>query len=232
MRAFWTKLVGALAATAATAAIAALAGCAATNAAMGGNTSQAAQAGAAWDYGPDGVILDLVADPALNMYAGQSHTVLLGVYQLPDAAPFRQKMTDPAAAAQTLDSGTPDADVISLARYVIVPGKRAIIKLDRAQNAKYVGISVGYFRADARTMRVFKVPLAVDKKGWVSSTYKAAPAVLMLQLRLGVDGIIEAKAVDFDAARQSALEKASAEATVPLRLPVAEPQSPPPTPQR
>lgn len=226
MLAFCTRLLCCAAATLA------LAGCAATNAAMGGNTPKLAQAEARWDYTADGIVLDVSADAALNFYAGQSHTVLLGVYQVAEASSFRQLMADPAATAGTLDSGAAGDGVLSFARYVIAPGTRTIIKLDRAQHAKFIGIGAGYYGLDGDgAMRLFEVPLAMSSRGWVSTTYSAAPSALMLQLRLGAARIVNATQMPLGPEQQRLLEAAAGVQRAPLRLPApdAAPALPVPT---
>lgn len=179
--------------------LALLTGCAAANSAMGGNDKKTALAEAKWVFAKGSIMLDLSTDKRLNDYAGEAHTTILGVYQLSDAAPFQKLMSDVTSASKTLVTGKVGPEVIHFTRYVVEPGKHILLKIDRAQDAKYVGINIGYFEPDAAgSLRLFEIPLTVSNTGWISSTYSASPAILLLRIQLGTDSIVNAKQVDVD----------------------------------
>lgn len=175
-----------------------LGGCAAANSAMGGNTRKDAVAEISWDYAAKAVLVELEADPKLNQYGGDAHTLVLGVYQMEDAAAFYKLIADSALVAKSLESGKAEG-FTHFARYVVTPGQRSILSLDRAQKAKFVGIAAGYYLMDAaRSARLFEVPLTVESEGLVSKTYKAAPAVLAVRLNLGAEQVMNAQRLNHD----------------------------------
>lgn len=173
---------------------ASLTGCTAANSALGGNTRKSAIAEARWQYAKDALVLELAADTRLNEYDDEAHTLLLGVYQMADPAQFYKLMANPEALAKTLENGNAGNGFVDFSRHVIVPGQHTVLSLDRAQDARFVGISAGYYHiTPKRITRLFPIPLQVDSTGWLGRTYTAAPSVLRLRLQLGAEGIIGAE---------------------------------------
>jgi type VI secretion system VasD/TssJ family lipoprotein len=170
------------------------AGCAATNSAMGGNTAKQARAEVSWDYASDALLLEIDAADELNLHQGAPHTLLLTVFQMAEDKAFRKLIADPVALARALESNQPGSDFVLTQRYIVAPGKRTLLSLDRAGQARFVGIVAAYYRLDAAsTARLFEVPLVVSSKGWISSTYSAEPGPLAIRLQLGAQGIVEAR---------------------------------------
>jgi type VI secretion system VasD/TssJ family lipoprotein len=176
-----------------------MAGCSTANSMLGGNTRKQALADISWDFAKDAVMIEITADPRMNQYRDESHTLLLGVYQMVDTAPFYKLIADPAALGKQLGSGKSDEGFVQFVRYVVAPGQHSILLLDRAQKAKFIGITAGYYDLNADSAaRMFEVPMSVQSEGMVTSTYKAAPAVLALRLDLGADGIVNAVRLNRD----------------------------------
>lgn len=172
----------------------ALAGCAAANSAMGGNTAKQARAEVSWGFASDALLLEIDAADELNLYQGAPHTLLLTVFQMAEDKAFRKLIADPVALARALESNQLGSDFVLTQRYIVAPGKRTLLSLDRASEARFIGIVAGYYRLDAAsTARLFEVPLAVSSKGWISSTYSAEPAPLAIRLQLGAQGLVEAR---------------------------------------
>lgn len=188
-----------------------VAGCSATNSLLGGNTRKDAVAEIAWEYAQNAVMLEIEADPKLNEYGGEAHTLVLGVYQMEDSAAFYKLVADPLMVGKTLESGKGGEGFVHFARYVVKPGQRSILSLDRAQKAKFVGIAAGYYQmADGKSARLFQVPLTVESDGLLSKTYKAAPALLAIRLNFGPDEVMNAQRLNHDPTQKKLSE------TVPL----------------
>lgn len=204
----WWKAGACLAAAAL---VTVLAGCSTANSLMGGNTRKEAVAEIAWDFARNAILVEVEADTRLNQYGGEAHTLVLGVYQMEDSAAFYKLIADAALVGKSLESGKGGEGFVHFARYVVTPGQRSILSLDRAQKAKFVGIAAGYYQIEAaRSARLFEVPLTVESEGMVSTTYKAAPALLAVRLNLGPDELVNAQRLNRDPT-----EKKSSEA-VPL----------------
>ena len=188
-----------------------LGGCAAANSLLGGNSKKQAVAEIAWEFAPNAVLIEIEADNRLNEFAGEAHTLLLGVYQMEDSAAFYKLIADMNLVGKSLESGKPGDGFAHFERYVIKPGQRSILALDRAQKAKFLGITAGYYRMDAaKSARLFQVPLTVESDGLVTTTYKAAPAVLALRLNFGPGELLNAQRLNHDPSQKRLQE------TVPL----------------
>jgi type VI secretion system VasD/TssJ family lipoprotein len=174
-------------------------GCAAANSALGGNSRKDAVAEIAWEFAKDGLMIEVAAEPNLNQYRNEAHTLLLGVYQMEDSAAFYKMIADPAALAQSLGGGKGNDAFVQFTRYVVVPGQHSILILDRAQKAKFIGVVAGYYQMSGPTSaRLFEVPLTISSEGLVSKTWKAAPAQLAARMSFGADGILNAERLNYD----------------------------------
>lgn len=177
-----------------------LQGCSAVNSAMGGNSQKEAKADVSWDYAPKAIQIELASDEQLNAYSGQAHTVVLAVFQLEDAKAFTQLLGDAAGLKAMLASGDAASGIIQMDRYVVSPGKRTLLDIDRLQDTKFVGIVAGYYDFDpVAGARLFRIPLNIDSSGLISTTYTAQPAHLALRLQLGRSRIVNAQSLTFDA---------------------------------
>lgn len=189
-------------------------GCSSVNSALGGNTQKEAKAEVSWDYQRNGIQIELIANADLNAYFDQPHTLVLGVLQLEDSKTFLQLLNDPKNLTGILASGNPGSDILHMDRYVVSPGKRDILDIDRVQDAKFVGIVAGYYRFDPPgAARLFRIPLNISTAGLVSTTHKAVPASLALRLQLGRQRITNAQSLTFDPDQQPNVE------SIPLETP-------------
>lgn len=196
----WTALAAVRPAFFATllAAVLMLQGCA------GGNTSAQALSSVDWRFARDAVTLDIFSTPDLNFASDEPHTLVLAVFQMRDAAVFRKLLTDPDALGGVLEGAPPADGFLRVTRYVVSPGKQSTISIDRAENARFVGIAAGYFEFDAsKAARVFEVPVSITRKGWFTHHYDAAPGPLALRLELGALAITRAEIQDGTAVRST-----------------------------
>lgn len=152
-----------------------------------------------WEFAKDAVMVEVSAAPNLNEYAGQSHTLLLGVYQMADPAPFYKMLAAPGLLAQSLSSQKGGDAYVQFTRYVVAPGQHSILILDRAQKAKYIGLVAGYYKlSGATSARLFEIPLSVSGEGWLTTTWSAAPMTLAVRMNFGADGILNADKLNHD----------------------------------
>lgn len=164
-----------------------------------------------WSFEKEGIWLELAAQTDLNFYANRSHSLVLGVWQVEDEKVFVKLMGDPSSVSHALATGTLPKAVLQLDRYVIQPDTRTLLKIDRVQNAKYVGLVAGYYVFEpARSARYYRIPLNIQSTGLISKDYTAEPAILALKMVLGSQRIINAQSLTYDADKKVVLE------TVPL----------------
>ncbi|MER1967069.1 type VI secretion system lipoprotein TssJ [Castellaniella sp. GW247-6E4] len=188
-------------------------GCSSMNSAMGGNTQKEAKAEVSWDYARSAIQIELASDDNLNAYFNQPHTLVMGVFQLEDPKTFMKLLGDSGKLKTILATGDAGQDIVQLDRYVVSPGKRTILDIDRVQNTKFVGIVAGYYDFDATaSARLFRIPLNIQTSGLVSTTYKAEPAHLALRVQLGRTRIANAQSLTFDADQKPNIEAVPLEA--------------------
>jgi len=164
---------------------------------LGGNTRKDALAQATWPFANDAVIIETRAGPSLNQYAGEAHTLLLGVFQMSDAETFHKLIADPAAIAAAMASGRGGDTFLQFSRYVVTPGQCSMLVLDRAQKAKFVGVTAGYYQMSATgSARLLEIPLVTTSKGWVINTYTTAPGPLVVRMNFGAEAILDSETIN------------------------------------
>jgi type VI secretion system VasD/TssJ family lipoprotein len=159
-----------------------------------------AKAEVKWPYAKNAIMLELASDVDLNFYSNRAHTIVLGVLQFGDEKDFPKLLTQPADLIKALTSGNLPGGALQLDRYVVSPGARLLLEIDRVQDAKFVGIVAGYYQFDVtRAARYFRIPLNIQSTGIITKDYKAAPSVLALRLALGSQRIVNAESLTHDA---------------------------------
>jgi type VI secretion system VasD/TssJ family lipoprotein len=159
----------------------------------GGGPPKDPLADVSWSYATDAVMLEIVADPGLNEYDGQPHTLLLGIYETADAQAFRNLVADPDALSATMATGKVPTTFQQFSRYVVAPGQHSYLILDRAQNTRSIGIVTGYAQMGAtNAARQFDVPVVTKTSGFIFKTRTKLPGPLVVQLNLGSQGILNA----------------------------------------
>ncbi|OPX40637.1 MAG: type VI secretion system lipoprotein TssJ [Deltaproteobacteria bacterium] len=137
-------------------------------------------------YGKGEIQLQLQAAPDLNTYEGSPHTLLLCLYQLKDPNAFNQLTGDEDGLYKLLECGPFDPSVTNIKRLIMRPGQATSVQLDRAEGTKYVGLVAGYSTMKKENMiRLFKIPVLVEKKGFISTTKVQKPGPLALDILLG-----------------------------------------------
>lgn len=150
-----------------------------------------------YTYGKGGITLHLKADAQLNLYQGSSHTLLICTYQLRDPNGFNQLSGDEDGLYKLLECGPFDASVTNVKRLIVQPGQNVSFTLDRAEGTKYVGFIAGYSQlAKDKIVRLFKIPIIVEKKGLLRTTKIQKPGPLELEILLGPQGIKQVKSVE------------------------------------
>ncbi len=139
-----------------------------------------------WSYEKDAIQVHLKSNPKLNFDEGMSHTLLVCLYQLKDPNAFNQLADDTEGIYKLLECGLFDAGVATSKRIIVNPGKDVTMTLDRAEGAKYVAAVAGYYTLQKdRMIRMFEVPVVIEKKGIISTTKTAKPGALKIELELG-----------------------------------------------
>ena len=136
-----------------------------------------------WRFEKNAIILHLKVDPNVNLYDGNSHTLLVCFHQLGDPNAFNQLRGNPDGLSKLLECNRFDASVGQSKKVVFHPGQEWTESFDRAEGAKYVGIVAGYFNLhEERVVRLLPIPVVEQK---TPTGAALVPAKLYQDLYLG-----------------------------------------------
>ncbi len=139
-----------------------------------------------WTYAKDAILIEMKSDPKLNFDEGVPHTLLVCLYQLKDPNTFNQLSEDTDGIYKLLECKLFDSSVATAKRIIVRPGKDVNVKLDRAEGAKYVALVAGYYTLEkARMVRLYDIPVVIEKKGLIKATQISKPQPLNITVQLG-----------------------------------------------
>jgi len=115
-----------------------------------------------WKYEKDAIRLHYRSDSRVNSYQGNSHTLMLCIYQFRDPNAFNQLVGEEDGLSKLLECSRIDPSVTGSKRMTVYPGDEKTESLDRAEGTKYVGIVAGYYLLHKeRSVRFYEVPLSL-----------------------------------------------------------------------
>jgi len=142
----------------------------------------------AWSFGPKAIQISYHAAHDLNVYDGKAHTILLCCYQLSDPDIFNNLSKSEDGITRLLKCVRFDKAVVDCTRVIVQPGEEKTIELDRAENARWVGLAAGYYELNPEMVtRLIAIPVAVQKKWLILKT--PVPGNLAVDLVLGTKQI-------------------------------------------
>ncbi|WP_302476224.1 type VI secretion system lipoprotein TssJ [Pandoraea iniqua] len=165
-------------------------GCSSFNQMLGGSSEQDALAGLSWSYEQRAIEVSIHADDRLNLADGQAHGLFIRIVQMADPSVFVSHISHPDAIAQLLTRMTLPTGFVAMDSIYVQPGEQRRLSFARAEGAKYVGVVAGYADLTRHDlMRLFRIGVAVKRSGWLVKSRSASPAVLVIDLQLGAQGI-------------------------------------------
>lgn len=146
-----------------------------------------------WDFEQDAIHLRYDASPDLNQYGGSSHTLMLLVFQLTDAADFASYAQTPDGILRLLQYHDLDRrktidlkNKADLQRFFITPGSSDVLHIDRVEDARWIGVVAGYFDiVPEQSTRVIRIPVEETEHGFLRKTIHSRPGRLFVDIRLG-----------------------------------------------
>jgi type VI secretion system VasD/TssJ family lipoprotein len=137
-------------------------------------------------YGEGAIKIHVKADSKLNLSDGQAHSLMLCAYQLKDPNAFNHLAGDQDGLYRLLECSLFDAGAVGAERLIIQPGQDIVFNLNRAEGAKYVSVAAGYYSIQKeRILRLYEIPVVVEKKGLIKRTKKQKLDTLEIELKLG-----------------------------------------------
>ncbi|MBN1850102.1 MAG: type VI secretion system lipoprotein TssJ [Deltaproteobacteria bacterium] len=137
-------------------------------------------------YEEGAIKIHIKADFQLNLSEDRSHSLMLCVYQLKDPNAFNHLTSDQQGLYRLLECGLFDADTVGAERFIIQPGQDIVFNLSRAQGARYIAVVAGYYLIQKeRIVRLYEIPVVVEKKGIIKRAQKQILDTLEIELKLG-----------------------------------------------
>jgi predicted component of type VI protein secretion system len=93
----------------------------------------------------DAITVVIKADPQLNRFGKNAHTLFLCLYQLKDPNGFNQLAQEKGGVSRLIECGRFDATVASVRQLVVQPGQELKEIRDRAEGARFIGVATGYY---------------------------------------------------------------------------------------
>lgn len=97
---------------------------------------------------PGALTLDITASPLLNLFDNAPHALRLVVYHLSDAAALEQLAATNDGMIKLLQGERFDESVRGIRVLEIQPGQECRVRIDRAENGRYVGLAAGYHQLE------------------------------------------------------------------------------------
>ena len=136
-----------------------------------------------WTFAAKAIEIRFKADGNLNFYDGEPHTLAVAVYQMSDPSVYLGYGTSRDKLTEIMDAHRFDPSVTSFQQVFLQPGEERVIRFDRAEKSRFVGVVAGYFQSDPdQTTRLFEVPVLVTPG---KDTVLAAPGTLNINIFAG-----------------------------------------------
>ena len=138
------------------------------------------------EYEEGAIKIHVKANAQLNLSDGKPHTLLVCLYQLRDPNVLNQLASDQEGLYRLLECNLFDASVVGAKKLIIQPGQDITLNLDRAEGARYVAVAAGYYLIQReRMVRLYEIPVVIEKKGIVRRTKRKKLDTLEIDLKLG-----------------------------------------------
>ena len=147
-----------------------------------------------WTYETKSIAVRIKVKKELNLFSDTSHTVLMGIYQLSDSNGFLSSTSTEEGIRGLLASvkkvtDLPVPGIVSSRKLTIKPNKEEVLVLDRSENARFIGIIVGYYSLDPKkTTAIIPIPAVQDPKTGMSrfNPFSKAPPVRPGKLKIWI----------------------------------------------
>ncbi len=156
----------------------------------GGSTPDPKLTTPQWTYEPGAVKLRYRADPMLNKYDEEGHSLFLCIYQLNSPNGFNNLAKTEQGLRKLLECKSFDQTVVYYENLFVEPGQDQLEFLDRAEGATYLGVAAGYNQLDPRqSTRLFQYPVEEKTEGFFTTTTTRKPGKIFINLFLGPFGV-------------------------------------------
>lgn len=129
-----------------------------------------------WPLQKQAIELTFHADPQVNFYAGQPHTLTISLFQLDEPNAYKQLAEREQGRRQLLAQSKDLPPQLASERFYLEPGETRTLVFDRAERARWIAIAAGYFdpQIDATTA-VEKIDYVIQREGLITGEKAAIP---------------------------------------------------------
>lgn len=143
-----------------------------------------------WIFQEEGIILRISADKKLHSESGEPKPLNLVIYQLKSIKEFHRISEEKSGLYKLLKCKEFDHSVAAVKKIKVLPGSETILRIDRVEEARYVGVVAGYNAMEKEKMvRVYGVPVYVKKEKMFAGTRSIRPGVLNKRIVFGEESI-------------------------------------------
>ncbi len=146
-----------------------------------------------WGYQQKAISLEIESEKSLNAFDNAPNALLMKVFQFTDPRAFLIASKSSSGLRRLLTAEQIDPACIGIERFIVLPGNKQALIIDREEGARYLGVVLGYSNfKQAKIARL--IPIVTLKKTIKKSPLSIVrtenrPALLTLKLSLGADGI-------------------------------------------
>ncbi|MFC1850648.1 type VI secretion system lipoprotein TssJ [candidate division CSSED10-310 bacterium] len=146
----------------------------------------------AWDFGQKAIEISYEADDSLNLYKNRPHTLAVIIYQMSDTNAFDDLSAYQEGLKKLLKNELFDPSVQARRRIIVKPGEKDTLVLDRAEEAKWVGLVAGYYDLHPdKSTSVIKIPVMYNIKGLIKEKKEATIKKVYVHVLFGRYGFEE-----------------------------------------
>lgn len=142
-------------------------------------------------FASDAINIDMIADPQLNAFNRVPNSCTVLIIQAERRDQLESLLNNPALLRNLFARAGGSENILKLDSYVMMPGQRVTLHLDRVEQARYVALIAGYYPLpNERHTRIFSIPLELSSQGWWNKRWQAHFIPINIEITLGEATII------------------------------------------
>lgn len=142
-------------------------------------------------FASDAINIDLIADPQLNAFNRVPNSCTVLIIQAERREQLDGLLNNPTLLRNLFARAGGSENILKLDSYVMMPGQRVTLHLDRVEQTRYVALIAGYYPLpNERHARVFSIPLELTSQGWWNKRWQANFIPINIEITLGEASIV------------------------------------------
>lgn len=142
-------------------------------------------------FASDAINIDMIADPQLNAFNRVPNSCTVLIIQAERRDQLEGLLNNPALLRNLFARAGGSENILKLDSYVMMPGQRVTLHLDRVEQARYVALIAGYYpQPNERHVRIFSIPLELSSQGWWNKRWQAHFIPINIEITLGETTIV------------------------------------------